>query len=237
MTYNKIILPIFLAFLLPVVALTDMRSYVWTYEYMIVEPGKAEIEHYLTFSAPKANEISGNATVQHRLEIEIGMNRFFDFSIYQNFEQSPKTSFTYTGFDLRARFKIGEKNMFPIDPLIYIEYGAPATFSAHKFEGKLILAKDIENLNIAINPIIEVEKEGNQIDYSTKYAMGVRYQFSQLFRLGVEFTGDKDAHYFGITFSHGKQHLWVAFSPTFRFATTAATKNEFQLRTIVGFAL
>lgn len=237
MPYNKIIMLIFLTSLLPITALADMRSYVWTYEYMIMEAGKAEIEHYLTISTPKTNEIGGNASVQHRLEIEVGMNKFFDFSIYQNFEQSPKTSLTYTGFDLRARFKIGEKNMFPIDPLIYIEYGSDATLYAHKFEGKLILAKDIGAFNFAINPIFEVEKEGNEIDLATKYAIGLRYQFSQLFRLGVEFKGDKDAHYLGITFSHGKEHLWIAFSPTFRIAITGTTKNEFQLRTIVGLGL
>lgn len=237
MTYNKLILPISLILLLPISALADMRSYVWTYEYMIMEPGKAEIEHYLTFSAPKTNEIRGNTSVQHRLEIEVGMNHFFDFSIYENFEQIPDSNFTYTGFDLRARFKIGEKNMFPIDPLFYLEYSSNATLSKHKFEGKLILAKDIGALNFAFNPIIEIEKEGNEIDFAIKYAMGVRYQFTQLFRLGVEFKGDRDAHYVGITFSHGREHLWIAFSPTFRFATTGATKNEFQLRTIVGLGL
>ncbi|MGQ9820027.1 MAG: hypothetical protein ACUVQ1_08940 [Candidatus Kapaibacteriales bacterium] len=135
------------------------------------------------------------------------------------------------------RFKIGEKNMFPLDPLIYIEYGSNATLSAHKFEGKLILAKDIGSLNIAINPIIEIKKEGNKISYATEYAVGARYQFSQLFRLGVEFKGDKDAHYIGLTFSHGKEHLWVAFSPTFGFANTETTKNKFQLRAIFGISL
>ena len=27
----------------------DTRRYVWTYEYVTMEPGKAELEHYLTF--------------------------------------------------------------------------------------------------------------------------------------------------------------------------------------------
>ncbi|MGQ9820028.1 MAG: hypothetical protein ACUVQ1_08945 [Candidatus Kapaibacteriales bacterium] len=77
MTYNKLIFPIFLIILPAITTFADMRSYVWTYEYMIKEPGKAEIEHYLTISAPKANEIGGNASVQHKVEIEVGMNHFF----------------------------------------------------------------------------------------------------------------------------------------------------------------
>lgn len=235
---RKILVPILLlAVLLPNFALADMRSYVWTYEYMIMEPGKGEIEHYITFSVPKLDSISGNASVEHRLEVEVGMNRFFDFAIYQNFGQSPKSSITYKGFDLRARFKIGEKNRYPLDPLIYIEYGSNATLSKHKFEGKLILAKDIGSFNFAFNPIIEFEKAEGEWEYTQAYALGIRYEFSPLFRLGAEFKGNKDAHYVGITFSHGKENLWIAVSPTFRFATTTKTTNEFQLRAIIGLGL
>lgn len=217
--------------------IADMRSYVWTYEYLLIDPGKAEIEHYMTISTPKINHISGNATVEHKVELEVGMNKFFDFSIYQNFVQTPGKSIVYTGFDLRARFKIGEKNMYPLDPLIYVEYGSNATLSEHKFETKFILAKDIGAVNISLNPIGEFEKESSEWHFLLKYAVGIRYQFSNLFRFGTEFKGGRDAHYFGLTFSHGKEKLWIAVSPTFRFSATDKSKNEFQLRTIIGLGI
>ncbi len=218
------------------VALSDMRSYVWTYEYMIMDPGKAEIEHYLTISAPKFNDIKGNAVIEHKLEVEVGMSKHFDFSIYQKFVQVPDQSLHYTGFDLRARFLIGHKNQFPLDQLIYLEYGSDATLSTHKFEGKLILAKDIGKFNFAINPIFELEYE-DETEFAFEYAMGARYEFSPLFRAGVEFKGDKHANYVGVVFAHGKENLWVAASPTFMFTKNTSNKPEFLFRMIVGLGL
>lgn len=215
---------------------SDMRSYVWTYEYMIMERGKAEIEHYLTISAPKLNDIRGNATIEHKLEVEIGMTKHFDFSIYQNFVQAKGGSFQYTGFDLRARFLIGEKNQFLLDPLIYIEYGSDATLSSHKFEGKLILANDIGRFNFAFNPIFELEHE-SETEFSFGYAFGTRYEFSKLFRVGFELKGNKDAHYVGFVVSHGEENLWIAASPTIMFSSNPKNKPEFQFRMILGLGL
>ncbi|MGB9852921.1 MAG: hypothetical protein ACPLPX_08690 [Candidatus Kapaibacteriota bacterium] len=226
----------FMLLLIPICAFSDKRSYVWTYEYLIMEPGKAEIEHYLTLSAPKFNEIKGKASVEHKLEVEVGMTKHFDFSIYQKFVQQPEQNLQYTGFDLRARFLIGEKNQFPLDPLIYIEYGSDATLSSHKFETKLILAKDIGRLNIAFNPIIEIEYE-DEAEFAFEYAFGTRYLISELFGAGLELKGDKKAHYIGIVLSHGKENLWVAASPTFMFSKNLNNKPEFLFRMILGLGL
>jgi len=217
-------------------AKADMRSYVWTYEYMIMEPGKAEVEHYMTISVPKLGEIKGKATIEHKLEVEIGMTNHFDFSIYQNFKQSSEGNLYYSGFDLRSRFLIGEKNQFFLDPLIYLEYGSNFTLSKHKFEGKLILAKDIGRFNFAINPIFELEVE-DETEFTYAYAVGFRYEFSKLFRLGMEFKGDKDAHYAGLVVSHGQEHLWVAASPTLMFSKNTAGKPELLFRMILGIGI
>lgn len=215
----------------------DMRSYVWTYEYLITDVGRAEIEHYFTIKAPKLKDIKGEASIEHKLEIEVGMTNHFDFSIYQNFSQSPGKNFAYTGFDLRARFLIGQKNQFPLDPLIYLEYGNNADFSASKFEGKLVLAKDIGRLNIAINPIFEFKQEESEWEFVLSYAIGVRYEFSRLLRLGFELKGDKDAHYVGIVVSHGQENLWIAAGPMFMFSNNPKGKSEFIFRSIIGLGL
>ncbi len=218
-------------------AFADMRSYVWTYEYLVMDTGKAEIEHYFTITAPKANDIAGKASIEQKLEIEIGMTKHFDFAIYQNFSQLSGGSFLYNGFDFRARFLIGEKNQFPLDPLIYVEYGNNADFSKSKIEGKLILAKDIGKFNIAINPILEFEKEGGEWEFVAGYAIGARYQISPLLRLGVEFKGDKDAHYIGAVVSHGKENLWIAVGPMFMISNNPKGKGEFVIRSIIGLGL
>ncbi|QLH53328.1 MAG: hypothetical protein CH6_1193 [Candidatus Kapaibacterium sp.] len=227
---------ILVLFFLPLSSYSDMRSYVWTYEYMIMEPGRAEIEHYLTVSSQNLKSIKGQSSIEHKLEVEVGMTKHFDFSIYQKFVQLPEKSFQYTGFDLRARFLIGEKNQFLLDPLIYVEYGSNATFSAHKLETKLILAKDIGRFNFVFNPILEIEYE-DETEFVFEYAFATRYEFSKLFRAGVEFKGDKDVHYIGFVFSHGKENLWIAAAPTFMFSKNLNSKPEFQFRMILGLGL
>ncbi len=132
LTYCKI-KPVLIAFL----ALTssiirgDNRSYVWTYEYKIMERGKAEFEHYLTFKAPKMDSLAGSVTTVHNIEFEFGMNDKFDFSIYQNFEQPADGAFQYSGYKLRARYKLGEKNQYFMDPLLYFEYKGKPDFTKH----------------------------------------------------------------------------------------------------------
>lgn len=218
------------------VSRSDMRSYVWTYEYMITDPGRAEIENYLTLSAPKFSNMKGQTTIEQKIEVEIGMTKHFDFSIYQNFLQSSEKNFHLVGFDFRARFLIGQKNQFFFDPLIYLEYGSNATFSSHKFETKLILAKDIGKFNLALNPIYEIEYD-EEIEQHISYALGIRYEWSPLLRTGFEIKGDADAHYFGFVVSHGKENLWVAASPTFLISNKLKNKPEFLLRVIIGIGI
>ncbi|MFN3305622.1 MAG: hypothetical protein ACK42Z_00360 [Candidatus Kapaibacteriota bacterium] len=224
-------------FLISRSSLSDMRSYLWTYEYIITDPGKAEIEHYLTIQAPSWQNIKGLASIQHRIEVEVGMTKHFDFSIYHNFFQNPDKNLVYSGFDLRARFLIGEKNQYPLDPLIYIEYGNDANLSKPKFETKLILAKDIGKFNIAFNPIFEVEKDGTTWEFVPAYALGMRYEFTKLLRLGIEFKGERDIHFIGAVVSHGKDNLWIAAGPMFMYSKNPNNKSEFLFRTIIGLGL
>ncbi len=216
---------------------SDMRSYLWTYEYMIMEPGQAELEHYLTLKAPNWHNIKGQTIVEHKFEIEVGMTKHFDFSIYQNFLQHPGKTLTYAGFDLRARFLIGEKNQFPLDPLIYLEIGNNAELSKPKFEGKLILAKDIGNFNIALNSIFEFENDGTIWEFVPSYSLGLRYEFTKLFRFGIEFKGDRDAQYIGGVISHGRDNLWIAAGPMLMYSRNSKGKSEFLFRTIIGLGL
>ena len=137
----------------------DNRRYVWTYEYITMEPGKAELEHYLTFQGKDRMHTKDAVKVVHNLELEIGMNERFDVGIYQNFSQSPGKAFQYDGYKIRTRYRIGEKGQYLVDPLLYFEYKGNTDFSKHVYEGKLILARDFGSVNAAINPVFEIEAE------------------------------------------------------------------------------
>ncbi|UCD37620.1 MAG: hypothetical protein JSW54_12460, partial [Fidelibacterota bacterium] len=139
--------------------LADQRSYVWTYEYKTVARGEAELETYFTLSAPEIDAMEGLTNVEHRLELEVGMTDRFDFAIYQIFSQDFGSSLVYDGFQLRARYRFGERGKYFVDPLLYLEYKSNADFSEREVEGKLILAKDFGRWNLAFNPILELEHE------------------------------------------------------------------------------
>lgn len=68
---------------------SDQRIYVWTYEYKTMHRGEAEFEHYFTLSTPKLDKMEGQTSVEHQLELEVGMTDHFDFAIYQVLKQNP----------------------------------------------------------------------------------------------------------------------------------------------------
>jgi len=215
----------------------DKRSYVWTYEYLTMEAGEVELEHYLTFSTPSSNSFSGVTTTEHNIEIEIGMTDRFDFSIYQVFKQIPESSFQYNGYKLRFRYRLGEKGDYIIDPLLYFEYKGKPDFSEHGYEGKLILAKDFGNINIAINPVIEYEYENNEWESDLKYNAGISYKLGGLLKIGLETRGSDSGHYIGPVISHGTGKAWVALGSAIAVTNIKNNKPKIMLRMIMGINL
>jgi hypothetical protein len=208
----------------------DERSYVWTYEYQTVPTGVAEIEHYLTIRNPS----DSLSVTDFSLELEIGMNDRFDFALYQNFRQGPDQIFRYEGFKLRFRYKIGEKNQYFLDPLLYLEYVGTPNFNDHEIEGKLILAKNYGPWNIVINPIVEFEMVNQEWESNLGYAIGGRFSINTLLRIGVEMKGISGEHYLGPVISHGKDGLWVALGSGFAISPVQKGTPKILLRLMIG---
>lgn len=233
--YFAIIAILFLLLNLP--AHSDQRIYVWTYEYKTMKRGEAEFEHYFTLSTPQIDKMEGQTSVEHQLELEVGMNDHFDFAIYQVLKQNPGEKMSYDSYKLRARYRFGEKNMYILDPLLYLEYIGKPDFSKHKIEAKLIIAKDYDNFNFAFNPYFEYEGYGTEWKFYPKYAFGMSYKISELLNLGVEFKGSEDGHYFGPTIAHGSEKLWISFGSAIKIGEIKNKKPEFQLRLLTGIHL
>jgi hypothetical protein len=183
----------------------DRRAYVWTYEYQTKPPGGAEIEHYLTSKTGDLDRV-GETTWEHRLELEAGLTDRWDVSIYQIFHQPADGGLRYDSFQLRSRYRIGESGLWPADPLLYLEYRRPRDLTApNRLEWKIILARDVQRFNAALN-IIEEVKFAPGTEWETGYAIGVGYEPHPVVRIGAEAFGDlvveKDrAHYLGPTVS------------------------------------
>jgi len=232
MKYLTIIFYIF--FLTTISGFADQRHFVWTYEYMIMEKGKAEIEQYTTLSSLSADEFKGNSSTELNFEAEIGMNEHYDFAIYQNFKQGTDGVLKYSGFKLRSRFLIGEKNLFFVDPLIYVEYQGNSDFSSHAIETKLILEKDFGDFRLSLNPYFEYEFDDEESEFVPKYAIGATYSLGKLFNMGFECKGDKNRNYIGPTLSHGSENIWVALGTLYGIGKVEEGKPEVQIRMILG---
>ena len=222
--------------MLSAVGLADRRGYVWTYEYQTMPKGTAEVEYYLTHKVADWNKYDDKNTWEHMVELEYGLTDHWDVAIYQRWQQTnteTDDSFDYTGSKLRTRYRIGEKDQLPVDVVLYAEYilgDGPKNYD--KFEGKLILAKDLGKWNIAYNQIYETKtKNGHGTEHA--YATGVGYEFSPVWRMGIESAGNytEDKFYLGPTVSWASEKCWVNLGA---LRGLNDESDDLQVRLIVG---
>ncbi len=195
-------------------ASADRRSYVWTYEYQTMPRGESELEYYLTTKVPDLNRTKDKNTWEHQVEYEYGLTDRWDISVYQRWQQTNTQSddkFEYTGTKVRTRYRFGEKGMYPLDTLLYLEYIRPDGSDAPEIlEGKIILAKDFGRYNVAYNQILKagINNEGGN---ENEYACGLSYEFSPSWKVGLESTGNftEDKFYIGPTVSWASEKFWV----------------------------
>ena len=159
------------------------------------------------------------------------MNNKFDFAIYHQFEE--QESFTYKGYKLRGRYRIGKKNQYFLDPLLYLEYHGKPDFSEHGIESKLILAKETEKIIVSFNPVLEIEDD----EIETEYAMGLTYKINKILNAGIEFKGSEYGHYWGPTISHGTHDIWFSLGSAFALGAVKEGKAEMEIRMIIGVGL
>ena len=213
----------------------DWRSYVWTYEYMTMRKGTFELENYLTIVVPDKDSSNVN-TWKDSLELEYGITDRWDISMYQNFKytnRSEESDLEYDGFKIRTRYRIGEKNKFILDPLLYLEHIREEELSKpNVLEAKLILAKDIGKANFSYNQILKQEAETSG-KTEHEYAAGVHYKMNPGFRLGLESKGDyrDEKYYLGPTASFALKKIWISFGALLSLNREG---DDLQARMIVG---
>lgn len=215
----------------------DRRGFVWTYEYMTMPKGHAELEYYLTHKIPDMHNYSNKNSWEHMVEFEYGVTDKFDVAIYQKWKQTntaTEDKFEYKGSKARVRYRLGEKGSNFLDTLLYAEYIRPdSSNEAEIFEGKLILAKDIGDCTVAYNQILKVGlngKGGNE----NKFAFGLSNEFSPVLKLGLEASGSytEDKYYIGPTISVANERFWWGLGA---LRGLNDRSDDFQLRFIAGF--
>lgn len=200
----------------------DRRNYVWAYQYVTMPKNATELEFYQT------TEVKDKADDwEYRIEVEHGLTDRWDFSIYQIFKQKEGDAFKWDAVQFRTRYRIAEEGILPIDPLLYFEYKRKtdsSTENKNKLEAKLILAKTLFKLNIAVNPLYEA-----YLNYKQEVGLdaGISWELDPKLVLGLESTSrisiykdgsTKSGSYFGPTVSVASGGWWytagVAFGLT-----------------------
>ncbi len=214
----------------------DRRAYVWTYEYMTMPKGTAELEYYLTLKGADRHNFSDKNTWEHQAELEYGITDHWDVAVYQRWQQTNtagEDTFEYTGTKLRTRYRLGEKGTNLLDTLFYLEYKIPDGSGAPDgLEGKLVLAKDFGKFNIAYNQIVELNID-DESDVEHEYAFGFSYATDPKWIVGIESTGNftEDKYYLGPTVSWASERFWVAVGG---LAGLNDNSDDVQARLILG---
>lgn len=214
----------------------DRRSYVWTYQYMTLPEGATELEFYQT------TKLSRFDTWEYRIEVEHGVTDHFDFSVYQIFNQKEGDAFRWDAVQFRTRYRFGEVGQYLLDPLIYIEYNRKLDLTEpNKIESKLILAKNINKMNISFNPVYEIFfAPGTEQELGLD--IGFSYEFSPKFILGIESTSrfefedndTKTGSYFGPTMSFASGNWWYTIGAGFGVTEES---DDARVRFLMGIQL
>lgn len=175
-------------------ALADRRAYGTTYEAVTAPRGELDVETWTTI-APQGEVEGGPSSrgMREMIELEYGITDRWDVALYNMLDMitSGDTESGYAGFKVETRYRPADRGEWFVDPVLYLEFQQLFRGDARqKLEGKLILAKDIGNVNIAGNVAIEEERLTDATwNTEVEYAAGTSYALSPAWMLGAEIFG------------------------------------------------
>ncbi len=233
-------------------AQADRRAFTRTYEYVTQAEDALELEYYLTQSQADMSQAS-TRSIEQQVEIEYGLTNRWDISIYQVYSQPSGGGLYYSATKLRTRYRFSERGINPVDVLAYLELIRPSLGSSWKLEPKLVLAKDIGKVTVAVNLIPEfvftqaggADGGSTETEFEPGWALGVTYEASPKWKLGAETWGsmeeafDSEARttelYAGPAVSFApSEKFWIAATAGFGLNEDA---KDFSARTIIAVGL
>lgn len=186
----------------------DRRKYVWTYQYATMAPEATELEFYQTAKLDETD------AWEYRVEIEHGLTPRWDLSIYQIFAQTEGGPFKWDALQIRTRYKLAEPGRFFMNPLLYLEYNRKIELTKqNKFEAKLILGRNFDKVNLAINPVYEFFWAPGDPVHEIGLDIGLSYEPTFKWSFGLESTSRHEY------LPGGETETGSYLGPTVSFAT------------------
>jgi hypothetical protein len=181
----------------PRAAHADRRAYGETYEAVTAPKGELDVELWSTYA--RLGEIDGGPAargVREMVELEYGITDRWDVAVYNMFDvtsgaAADRTDSGYAGFKLETRYRPSQRGEWFVDPVLYFELQDRLRGdAAQSYELKLILAKDLGRVNLALNVALEEERTTEPAwNTEVEYAYGTSYELTPAWKLGGEVFG------------------------------------------------
>jgi hypothetical protein len=207
------------------------RNFVWTEEYGTLATGNAEVEFWNTAKTEDIQTRNASDWNQ-QVELEYGITDHFNASLYQVYEQpADEPSLTYLGWKVELKYRIAEKDVLPVDILLYAENEQLNDEDGPRFEGKLILAKEFARLGIAYNQIFERRYATGKEEH--EYAAGISYELVPALRLGLEAKGSYSEKQYAVgpTIAWIGNRIWADIGAVYGLNKNT---NDREVRLILG---
>jgi hypothetical protein len=207
------------------------RNYVWTEEYGTLAKGNAELEFWSTAITEDAQTRNASDWNQ-QVELEYGITDRFNVSLYQVYEQVVDSdALIYLGYKFELKYRLAEKDVLPVDVLLYIENEQVNDSDGPRFEGKIILAKELDRLGFAYNQIFERRYATGKEEH--EYAAGISYELVPGLQLGIEGKGSYSEKQYSVgpTLAWLGNRIWADIGAVYGLNKNT---NDREVRFMVG---
>ncbi|PKN58591.1 MAG: hypothetical protein CVU56_04935 [Deltaproteobacteria bacterium HGW-Deltaproteobacteria-14] len=237
------------------------RHFAFTYETATLPEGHFELEPWFTFRTGKERFFN---RFDQRLELEYGVTDTVTTALYLNYSASAFKDGTDVvkelgtpGMSWEWKFKLADPVADPIGVGLYFEVGAKPHEA--EFEFKLLLDKQIGDVLVALNAVVESEFEldETEVELLLELDLAAAWLISTHFSLGVEVRGvlvmpevesvEHGALYAGLTLGYRTERFWLALSILPQVAALAGATGDSSLnltefervqsRLIAGYSL
>ncbi len=191
MTRNIAILTAAALLAVPSVSRADRRYYGETYNATTAPPGSLDVEPWFLFYEPPKAAAGAPKLWRYQLEVETGITERWDIAAYGVMRQYVGSNPEFEAVKLESRYALAAPGTWFVDPVVYVELQKQVVDDKpFSVEEKLILAKDLGRLNVALNGAAEQEFASGAMEPEYSYALGSSWEFVPAFRLGAEIFGD-----------------------------------------------
>ena len=224
-------------------ARADRRTFVRAYEVATQPKGNLEFELWNTIDAPKAG--FDQSSTEHRLELEYGLTDRWDLALYHVLAQAPGEALHFDSWRLETRYRLAEKDEWPVDVMLYFELERPALFAQPwETEEKLILEKDFGRFALVGNLVAGQKLLHLGQGHLYEIDLGARYEVSPALRVGVEgwtvqesTAGVTRGSWFaGPSLSLATARIWIQLGVGFGLGLGDGDATA-QVRSVLGFNL